>query len=59
MDVHVGWALSAVGLVLVMLAWRGPWGFRGALMIGAAFLLLPASMVLLGQYRLTLIKRVA
>jgi hypothetical protein len=59
MDVHVGWALSAVGLALVMVAWRGPWGFKGALMIGAAFLLLPASMVLLGQYRLTLIKRVA
>src|SRR5713226_6087450 len=34
-------------------------GLQRGTMIGAAFLLLPASMVLLGQYRLTLIKRVA
>jgi len=58
MDVRVGWALSVVGLVLVLLAWRGPWGLRGAVMIGAAFLSLPASMVLLGQYRLTRIRRI-
>jgi len=58
MDVRVGWASGVVGLVLVMLAWRGPWGFRGALIIGAAFLLLPASMVLLGEYRLRRITRI-
>ncbi len=58
MDVRVGGALSVIGLVLVLLAWRGPWGLSGALMIGAAFLSLPASMVLVGQYRLTRIRRI-
>ncbi len=58
MDVRVGLALSVTGLVLVLMAWRGPWGFKGALMIGAAFLSLPALMVLVGQYRLTRIRRI-
>jgi hypothetical protein len=57
-DVRAGWLAGAVGLVLVLLAWRGPWGSRGALLIGVAFLWLPASMVVLGQYRLTRIKRI-
>ena len=58
MDVRVGLALSVVGLVLVLMAWRGPWGLRGALMIGVAFLSLPASLVLVGQYRLRRIRRI-
>jgi hypothetical protein len=58
-DVRAGWLVSALGLVLVGLAWRGPWGFTGAVMIGVAFLLLPASMALLGRYRLSRIKLIA
>jgi hypothetical protein len=46
-------------MVLALLAWRGPWGFTGALGLGVAFLLLPASLALLGQYRLSRIKRIA
>jgi hypothetical protein len=59
MDVRVGWLVSALGLVLVLLAWRGPGGFTGALGIGVAFLLMPASVALLGQYRLSRIEQIA
>lgn len=58
-DIRGGWLAGAIGLVLVLLAWRGPWGFRGALLLGAAFLWLPASLVLLGRHRLSRIRRVA
>lgn len=58
-DIRGGWLAGAIGLVLVLLAWRGPWGFRGALLIGVAFLWLPASLVLLGRHRLSRIKRIA
>jgi len=58
-DIYGGWGAVAVGLVLVLLAWRGPWGFSGALGIGIVFVLMPASMALLGQYRLSRIGRAA
>lgn len=58
-DVRVGWLAGAAGLVLVLLAWRGPWGLRGALLIGLAFLWLPASKVLIGQHRLSRIQQIA
>ncbi len=57
-DIRGGWVAGAIGLMLVLLAWKGPWGSRGALLIGFAFLWLPASLVLLGKYRLSRIKRV-
>lgn len=58
-DVRAGWLVSALGLVLAGLAWRGPGGISGALLIGVALLLLPASVALIGQYRLSQIKRIA
>ena len=58
-DIRAGWLVSALGLVFAWLAWRGPWGIGGALGIAVAFLLLPASLALIGQYRLSKIKRLA
>lgn len=58
-DIRGGWLAGAIGLVLVLLASRGPWGFKGALLIGVAFLWLPASLVLVGRHRLSRIKRIA
>ena len=57
-DVRANWIVSGFGLVLVLLVWRGPGGFGGALGIGVAFLVLPASLALSGQYRFSQIKRV-
>jgi hypothetical protein len=58
-DIRAGWLVGAFGLVLTGLAWRGPGGVRGALAIAVAFLLLPTPLALMGQYRLSRIRRIA
>jgi len=58
-DVRAAWIVSAFGLVLVLLAGRGPLGISGTFGIAVAFLLLPSSLALMGHYRLSRIKRIA
>jgi hypothetical protein len=43
------WGASAVGVVLAMTAWRGPFGFSGFAMLSLPFIVLPVSMVFVAR----------
>jgi len=52
-QVRVYWGVSAVGVILALLAWRGPLGFSGVAMLSLPFIVLPLSMAFAGRHYLS------